>query len=147
MDLTQARSFLFPVRSGPLRMHPAHPVRHPVPVHRAVSMFLPQLPGRSSALRAAPRLTGAQGGAWRAEDAHSGGLVGRRSGGWRRREGLHSTHTCVQRYLPWPPAVCRGVRGRPESPPCACFSTHVDSPGTYAGMAIASESWAVTEGP
>lgn len=55
MDLTQARSFLFPVRSGPLRMHPAHPVRHPVPVHRAVSMFLPQLPGRSSALRAAPR--------------------------------------------------------------------------------------------
>lgn len=38
-----------------------------------------------------------------------------------------------------------GVRGWSESLQCACFSTHVDSPGTYAGMTIESESWEVTE--
>lgn len=83
MDLTQARSFLFPVRSGPLRMHPAHPVRHPVPVHRAVSMFLPQL--RGARLPCTPRLAspeprvvlGAQRmltqGAWWEGGAEAGG--------------------------------------------------------------------------
>lgn len=57
------------------------------------------------------------------------------------------THVCSVPPSLWSPAVCWGVRGWSESLRCACFSTHVDSPGTYAGMTIESESWEVTEGP
>lgn len=104
VDLAGAHSSLLsPVRSGPLRMHPAHAVGRPVPVPRAVSVF-------SLGSRLARPVHHASPRPGRCV-AH-GGCSLRAPGGREGAGGLsQSSHTCSVPPSLWSPSCAGSVLG------------------------------------